>query len=117
MRKFFRTTPRLQIEYFNKAGMSRKKCGKKVFLKESEIGPERRLPGFSSLMRPENEAKRQYWLNGKDLVGQRPFYSHFVVIFWQFRRACPVKKAATQKTLDCRLPSGYYLNLNCLPIK
>jgi len=97
--------------------MSRKKCGKKAFLKKSETGPERRLLGFSSLMRPENEAKRHYWLNGKDSVGQRPVYLHFVVIFLQCCRACIVKKAATQKTLDCRLPSGYYLNLNCLPIK
>jgi len=39
------------------------------------------LLGFLRLMRPENEAKRHYWLNSKDLVGQRPFSLHLVVIF------------------------------------
>jgi hypothetical protein len=76
----------------------------KAFFQESEIDPERRLLGFSSLMRPENEAKRHYWPNGKDSVGQKPFYSHFVVIFLQCRRAYPVKKRPLKKRLiaDCR---------------
>lgn len=58
--------------------MSRKKSRKKVFFKQSEVGGEMRSPGFSSLMRPENKAKRHYWRNTKD--SGRPKPGHLSVL-------------------------------------
>ncbi len=85
--------------------MSRKKCGKKVFFKESEIGPERRLPGFSNLVRPKNEAKRHYFGSTAMIrLGRDPSIRISLSFFGNFAVPVQLKKPPLKKRLiaDCR---------------